>query len=208
MAKELTLQSGVVVKVHPVPSMVVLAIQEQNPEPGVPSWFNEPKGRTETNPSDPAYLRAVEAHKLHMIQKINDMYLAMGVEVIELADKQPLEADSWTEGLKYAGLTVPETGMGRKVAWLKWHVIDDADIGNVIQAIAVAGGLVSEEQVGQAAESFRSDQGGDQLAEVQAPTELRQWDTPVSDARDSSSIGMQGDSQVHVEDMGTMADFR
>lgn len=166
--RKLELKSGVVLDVRAVPSMVIAAVQTNNPEPKPPTWINEEKGnREESNPADPTYLKAVEEHKTALAMKINDAFLANGVKVVSLPeDKVPLDSDEWIEGLTFVGLDVPKTGIGRRVAWLRWHILDDSDFVDVISAIASAGGLVTEAQVEEAAKSFRPNENGLALVEV------------------------------------------
>lgn len=206
MTKILELKNGVKIRVRGVPGQIILAIHERYPEPEVPQWYNEAKQRSEPQPMDPAYIKAVKEHNSLLQQKDNDAYMANGVDVLDLPDgKYPLESDEWIEGLEYVGLEVPRTGIGRKVAWLKYHIVDDSDVGDLITAIAVAGGLVTEDAVEKAAESFRSAEISAADTEPQAPTNLRLWNNPDSDSRDSEPVRVQGDSQVHPENMGTVA---
>lgn len=167
--RELKLKSGVVLDIRAVPSMVIAAVQSNNPEPKPPVWRNEEKGRDESNPADPQYLKSVEEYKTALAMKINDAFLANGVRVLSLPEgKSTLESDEWIEGLDFVGLDVPREGIARRVAWLRWHVLDDADFVDVISAIASAGGLVTETQVEEAAKSFRPDENGHTPTEVPA----------------------------------------
>lgn len=159
---EYTTRSGSVLSIKAVPSMVIAAVQEIIPAPRVPTFRNEAKGRDEENPSDPEYIRAVDAHRTKLAMTTNDAFLANGVRVVSVGpSKSVLDSNDWVEGLTFVGLEVPDEGIGRRVAWLRWHILDDSDFLDVISAIAVAGGLATEEKVQQAISSFRDNKDGD-----------------------------------------------
>lgn len=161
MSKDVTLPSGVKVRLVAVPNMVVMAMTKAVKEPLVPVYHNEAKDRDEPNPLDPQYLRAVEDYKNELGQLTVKAYLANGVRVLELPDdKFALESEEWVEGLRFVGIDVPETGLGREVAWKQFHVLEDADLMDILSGIAIAGGAVTEAQVQQAAESFRNPEDG------------------------------------------------
>lgn len=162
-----TTRSGSKLELRAVPSLLLVAVMKQIPAPQVPTFLNEAKGRTEENPSDPEYLRAVADHQEQMGMRTNDAMLANGVKVLELGPEvQTLESNDWAERLTFSGLVVPESGVAREVAWLRWHVLDDTDSMEVLKHIASAGGLVAEDVVQDAVDSFRNNEDGDSNTEV------------------------------------------
>ena len=177
MAKEVVLTSGVKVRLVSVPSMLVLALTRQIKEPTVPMWHNDQKDRDEPNPLDPAYVQAVNDYKTEIGQKTTQAYLANGVKVLELPDdKYPEDSDEWVEGLEFVGIEVPKTGLGRRVAWLQYHVLGDMDLTDILSGIAIAGGVVTEEQVQAAAETFQHQTSGEADTTVQDTTVVRLGD--------------------------------
>jgi hypothetical protein len=165
---EVITRDGVKLKIRAVPSLVVLAIQKQCNEPAVPIFRNEEKQRDEENPNDPNYIRAVKDYNEKVGELTTQAYLANGIEVVEpLPDGiYSLDDDKWAEGLKLVGLDIPDEGIARKVAYLRWYLIPDEDVADIIGKIAVAGGVVSEEQIAKAAESFRDNTQRDTDTEV------------------------------------------
>lgn len=181
-----TTRNGTVLKLRHVPSLTVLAVQRGIKKPEVPRWFNEAKSREEENPNDPQYTKAVEDYNAHIGDAAIDTYLANGVSVLRLGDDCPLEESDWAEGLQLVGIEIPQSGVQRRVCWLKYHVIGDEDLGNLTAAIAIAGGVVTEEAVIAAAESFRNNGTG--LSDTGSNiTELPSRDThpSISDPRTS-----------------------
>lgn len=182
MSKDVTLPSGVVVRLSAVPSMTILAVTQQLPEPKVPIWHNPDKDRDEPNPIDPEYLEAVKNRQAQMGQITTQAYLANGVKVVSIPeDKHDLDDDTWVEGLEIVGIPVRRSGIGRYVDWLQYHILGDYDLGEVITGIAVAGGTISEDQVAQAVDSFRVDQNGAALTLVPPEPAIRQRDTADND---------------------------
>lgn len=188
MYKDVTLPSGVQVRVTSVPAMVVLQVSNMLPEPKVPMWYNEEKQRSEPHDLDPEYIAAVNKHKTDLGQLINQAYLANGiVKVLHLPeDKYELDSDEWIEGLEFVGIKINKTGLGRKVDWLQYHILGDADVPVVITEIAQIGGLVSEARVEAAADSFRPNQNGTTTAESQTEAIIRQRDQTDSDPTGAS----------------------
>lgn len=182
MSKDVTLPSGVKVRLTSVPSMIVLAVSQSLPTPKVPIWHNPDKDRDEPNPIDPDYIEAVKRHGEQLGQLTTAAYLANGVKVLEVPeDKYPLDSDEWIERLEILGIAPRVSGIGRYIDWLQWHVLGDTDITDIITGIAVLNGTISEAQVEQAAESFRPNQNGPALAIVPTQADVRLGDTPVSD---------------------------
>lgn len=178
-----TTRNGTVLKLRHVPSLTVLAVQRGIKKPQVPKWFNQAKEREEENPNDPMYLQALEDYSAATGDAAIDTYLANGISVIKLGDDCPLEDNEWAENLQLVGIEIPDSGAKRRVAWLKFHVVGDEDLGNLTAAIAIAGGVVTEEAVAQAAESFRNNSTGLPDTRSDNGQQSRDAYTPVSDTR-------------------------
>lgn len=173
-----TTRNGVQLRLRSVSPFLVLEAQKRIVKPTEPMWYNEAKSREEPNPLDPAYVRAVDDYNTKMAELVNDTYLANGVTLLpnqQLPENIPdIDSEDWAEGIKYSlGADVPSNGIGRRVLWLKYCVVTHVeDLGDLIAAISVASGLVSEEQVQQAVESFRDN--------AERSTDNRDQNTPES----------------------------
>lgn len=157
-----TTSTGVRLRIRPVPSLAVMAASRALPVPQIPTFHNEQKNRDEPNPVDPTYLQALEERKVREGEVTTDAYLANGLTVLEPLpdDVEPAQSEVWAEGIELLGVAVPANGFARRVAWLKYYVLSDDDLMEIMKLIAVAGGVVTEQQVTDAVDSFRSDTGG------------------------------------------------
>lgn len=157
-----TCSNGVQLRLRAVPSLAIVAIQRQLKEPPVPTFYNEEKQRDEENPNDPTYIRMKNEFAMASADATTTAYLANGITVLDPLpeDISPMDSDDWAEGFVLSGLDIPASGIGRRVAWLKYHVIPDEDLGDLIGAIAIAGGLVTEQAVQDVAATFRDNDTG------------------------------------------------
>lgn len=158
-----TCRNGVVLQIRSVPAMVLREVMNQIKEPRVPTFVNEEKGgRIEENPLDPEYLEAVEAYKNAQVDISNRLYLAYTKPSPGALpnDVEPPDSPVWEEDLKFVGIDVHESGRERYVDWLKFYVLTDVDFRDLMTAMYVAGGLVTEEVVKAAIESFPVNQNG------------------------------------------------
>lgn len=159
---------GVRLKLRHVPSMVIVAAQKQLKQPVIPRWHNTDKDRDEDNPNDPGYLRELAEYNSKVGDITTDAYLVNGVTVLEpLPDSvYSIDSSEWAEGLEFIGIEVPKTGVARRLAWLKYYIVGDEDLADLIKSIAIAGGVVTEEQVQEALDSFRNNQTGSTNNEI------------------------------------------
>lgn len=169
-----TCANGVHLRLRAVPSLAIVAIQKQLKEPPVPTFFNEEKQRDEENPNDPNYITALNQYRSDSADATTTAYLANGVTVIEpLPEGIPaLDDEEWAEGYRLSGLDIPDKGIGRRVAWLKYVIVGDEDLGDLIGQIALAGGLVTEEAVQDVAATFRNNSTGDTDISDKTDTEV------------------------------------
>jgi hypothetical protein len=90
-----TLSTGVRVRFNAVNPATMAEVVARVPEPTVPMWHNEKKGRDEPNPNDPSYLRAVErADEARGVAMMD----AMALFGFELVDGIP--DDNWLKELR------------------------------------------------------------------------------------------------------------
>jgi len=211
VSQEMTLKNGTKLVIRGVPALLILAVSEKYPVPEVPMWRNEEKQRDEPNPLDPEYTKAVAAHKKLIEDKTIDCFLANGVTVTEIGpDCLPVDSDEWLENVEYTlDIELPHKGTGRRVAWLRHHLLDDAgELGDIITAITVATGLVSEEAVQQAAKTFRDNQDGAADTGLQTTSDSGLGDQTGDPSRASEPVRVQGDSQIQSDPLVDLADFR
>ena len=157
-----TTSKGVTLKIRPVPSHVTRAVLQTIKEPRIPTWHNEEKSRDEQNPIDPDYLEALDAYKNAQVDLTNRAYLLYTSVINDLPeDIDPYDSEAWSTELELVGVQgIHESGRERYVDWLKFYLLTDADFRDLMTAIYVAGGLVSEEDVKAAVESFPDNKNG------------------------------------------------
>ena len=164
-----TTRSGIVLKIRPVPSHVTREVLRQLKEPKVPVFHNDAKERDEENPRDPTYLAAVDEFKNKQVDLSNRTYL-LYTEVLGLLPEgidSPTDS-TWSDELKFIGVEVHDSGRERYVDWLKFYALTDADFKDLMTAMYVAGGLVSEEDIAAAITSFPDNKNG--TANTDVPT--------------------------------------
>lgn|SRR3990167_5855566 len=89
-----TLSTGVRVCLRPVAATLLEDVTARVPEPSVPVWHNEEKGRDEPNPADPDYQRALTAAARSRGLAAIDALILFGVELV---DPVP---DGWEKRLR------------------------------------------------------------------------------------------------------------
>lgn len=187
-----TTRNGVQLRLRAVSPFLVLEAQKRIVKPTEPMWYNEAKSREEPNPLDPNYVKSIDDYNTRMAEVVNDVFLANGVTLLTSGQDLPLgipniDDSEWVEGIEYTlNIKVPDSGTaGRRVLWLKYCVVTHVeDLGDLIAAISVASGLVSEDQVQQAVESFRDNQERSTNNGDTNTTEGQHTDIPISNTRD------------------------
>lgn len=153
------LSTGVKLKVRPINPMVLDAALRQNmpPVPKVPRVFIENKGREEENPDDPAYRAAVDEYEAERGRIVQDVAMGLGTEVITVPDgMESVDGTRWAEDLWDVGVLVPDSGLKRYIAWVKfWACRTAQDTVDVISAVMQSVGT-PEAKVAEAADSFRN----------------------------------------------------
>lgn len=95
---EVTLSTGVRVRLRPVPVWLVQETQNHVQDPDVPTWHNPDKDRDEPNPNDPAYLATLKEAQVKRAEAGTDILVLYGIELI---DGVPPDAD-WIPRLRFA----------------------------------------------------------------------------------------------------------
>lgn len=148
--------SGVSFKMKRVSAFAIKDALAKIKDPSVPRFFNEGKGRDEDNPNDPDYVAAVqEADYQRSMMGIN-VAMGLGTAVIDYGDyEERPETDEWIEKLELIGIEVPKSGVARYMAWVRYSgVLSESELADMTTQIAKLSGLVKEEDVAIAAESF------------------------------------------------------
>lgn len=162
--RTIELSSGVVLNIKAVPPMVLSKVYSKFPsEPKPPRVFMEDLGREEENPNDPDYIASMERYQLNLADSVTDAIIVLGTTLNFCpADiPHPYEAYAeWAEPLKMVGMDIPEfKEKDPQVfkAWVKYvAALETADIEGLIESVSRQSG-VSEKDVAQAADQFRSD---------------------------------------------------
>lgn len=202
-----TATNGTRLKLKRVPHMIVLDAAKHLPVPKVPRVFDQDKQRELENPADPDYQRALADYGRQTGELTVNLYLVMGTKVIEVGPEvSPLESDEWVEELciVYPQADVPVGGPRRRLAWLKYHVLDDVDISEIVQRISVMNGAVREEAVAQARDSFRGEEARDPSGGIHPSGETGRGDQYDPNGRDGSGTGSEGSGGVRALPVGSV----
>lgn len=154
---EFRLTNGIVLKMKPVPPLLLSAIQSEFKPPKPPMVMNTDKGREEENPNDPTYLREMEEFVARQDAATNDLVLAIGTEVISVPEGYYLpEQDNWIAKIEFANrLTGVELIIDRDdpvkryLQWLRFYAIETTTDGAMaagipMQLIGIREGEVEE----------------------------------------------------------------
>lgn len=158
--RRITLASGITFELRPVAGLLIRQAVANIPKPKPPMHIDEARGGRETpNFDHPEYLAAVDIYNAATENAAMDVMLLRGTKLIEpLPDGiEGPQGNDWIEELDFLGVAVPDTRLGRYLAWLKYAVFSDPDeLIRATRSIARMSGL-SEEDVIEAMDSFRSD---------------------------------------------------
>lgn len=153
------LSNGIVLKLRRVAPLVVREATVRVEKPRPPTVYREDKQREEENPADPDYLEAMEAYDEKTSKAAIDAILLLGTEPVEIPEgvSKPEDSD-WVEVLDYLGITLNlEDPRTRYLAWLRFYAMASADdIEKAIGGPMLLSG-VSESEVRESLDSFRSD---------------------------------------------------
>lgn len=155
-----TFSSGVKVETKPIPTGIAMAFQKMwsAKRPHVPRVWIDELNDYEENPDNEQYQLDMDAWKndFHVAQFQLSATLGVG-NIINIPKGIPApEDDSWLETYKMLGLAVPRTPAERKLAWINTHAIVTAGDMLALQLAVVKQTEVSEEEVTQQVEKFRS----------------------------------------------------
>lgn len=159
----LTLSNGIQLKMRSIPPLLYNTAANSIKAPEVPKVYIKDDERFEDNPNDPDYLQAVTAYTLaQRLVMLNLMFLR-GTEIVSIPDGLPRpEDDEWIENLeadaKIIGfaLEIPRANSReRYLSWMRLFALANAE--DLAKAeVAVMRASLTEEEVAEAAETFRS----------------------------------------------------
>ena len=164
-----TMSTGVVFSVRPVPRQFLYEIVSQFEPPKVPMYFNKNKGVEEPNPADPDYIEAAERYLLEVNAAQTDAAFLRGTAVIEKPDDIPGPDDQdWIDEMKILGYPMVESPRARYLAWIKGMAAPkNSDISDLLGELGRLTG-VSEEDVDDAVERFRRLASRDEDSQTEA----------------------------------------
>lgn len=169
---QITLSNGVVLKVKPMPPMLLNSVANSIPEPEVPKVYLEDKGREEPNPNHPAYLRAVSDRAAAISLAMMNLILYACTEVISIPEGvMKVTDDGWLRLAKMAGINFdPDDEVERYIAWLRCYAVQTVGDLNLTQTVPLRLAGITEAEVEEAMESFRGGEGRD--ADSGLPVEI------------------------------------
>ena len=150
-----TLKSGVVLKIIPIPEGIIPEVMGREKGPEVPMVWIPEKGRAEENPSDPIYLRAVNIHEARLASVISDVIVLFGTEFGECPEGlEGPDGPVWREKARLLGTLKGESQEALYLGWVK-HVAarTEEDFAAIMGAVGAVSG-VSEAEVQKATARF------------------------------------------------------
>ena len=157
----IALSNGIVLRVKPVSPLLLRRATIHVADPKVPVVMIEEKGREEENPNDPDYLTAVADARTARGFAAMNVVLATGLAVESIPDGIPRPADdSWLEMLEAAEIEADvATSAKRFRLWCEVVALITPEDFEQVSLVALRLMGLTEEEVSQAVESFRSPEG-------------------------------------------------
>jgi len=153
---EVTLASGIRLRIKRVPATLLMQVVSRFPRPEPPKVENKDKGVVEPNEADPNYRLELTRWESEIGQASIDAILTVGCDVIHVPEGlYGPDSEEWAEIQETLQLDVPKGPIARKMAWLRLYALaDSGDYEKVLNATTTLMG-VSESEVAAAALSFR-----------------------------------------------------
>lgn len=159
--KEVVLSNGIVLSVKAMPPMLLNSVANSIPEPVVPKVYIEEKDREEENPNHPSYIKALEDRQTKIGMATNNLILYACTKIKELPEGIPgPDDDTWIPLARMSGLDIDNSDpVQRYVTWLKCVAIENVDDMTKAMQVPIMLAGVSEEEVADVMDSFRSGEG-------------------------------------------------
>lgn len=153
---EITLSSGLRLRLKTVPKHFIYGVTKDIPPPQVPLVNVDGKKLPIENPDDPDYKEAVENWIVVTANAATDVALLRGTEIIDLPDGMiGPDSTAWIEELEVLGLSMRDNSRARYLYWIKAVGIpEEADLSALMEALGRLTG-VTEDDVTDAVERFR-----------------------------------------------------
>lgn len=153
---EITLSSGLRLRLKEVPKHFIYGVTKDIPAPQVPLINIDGKKRPIENPDDPDYQEAVEKWIVVTANAATDVALLRGTEVLELPEGMiGPESTAWIEEMEVLGMPMRDNSRARYLNWLKAiGVPKEEDLAALMEALGRLTG-VNEDDVADAVERFR-----------------------------------------------------
>ena len=153
---KITLSTGVVLNLRPVPKQFIYEATRAFERPRVPVVLNKDKGREEENPADPDYQEAIQRHIIETANAATDVALLRGTEIAEKPETVPGPDDTiWIQEMEVLRMPMSDNPRARYLAWVKAVAAPtDHDILMLLGEVGRLTG-VSEADVDDAVERFR-----------------------------------------------------
>ncbi len=161
---EFELSNGIVLKMKPVPPILLQAVTSEFNPPPVPKVHIEEDDRWEENYSDPNYLDELNRLAEAQGKALQDLVAAVGSEVLSVPDGyfRP-EEDGWIDQVKFAAeLTGTKLEMDlenstkRYLYWLRFYALETGADAALAQNLPYQLSGIREGEVEEVIESFRS----------------------------------------------------
>jgi len=152
-----TLSTGVQARFVSVAASLIDKVTSRIVDPDIPRQFIEKKGREEENPFDPDYIKTIRENEVKRNKVALDTLILFGVDLVDGVPEDSL----WMPKLKYleklGHIDLSEYDLEdeyeREFVYKQFIAVGSDDIVEVLRRSGI-----SEEDIAQAAKSFRSDE--------------------------------------------------
>lgn len=161
----LTLSNGIVLALKLVAPLLISDAARRLPKPPVPMVYSEEKGREEENPTHPDYLADLVMWRGARDEAGLSVALIMGSSVASVpAGIHPPDSDEWIDEIEasYAAIDMEppkidrDRPSSRYLSWLRLYALPTEEDIVRISKILTSSVAVSEEDVREAVDAFRS----------------------------------------------------
>ena len=141
---QITLSSGVVLRVKQAPPLTLIKVMAAFPRPKPPVYLNATMGREVENPDDPDYLERLQAHKTESSSALLNALILLGTELVSTPKKfSKPDENSWLE--EYAELGIPSKPESKSWRYLNWvmfkAVANEKDLEVIQKAVGRRSGV-------------------------------------------------------------------
>lgn len=158
------LSNGIVLTLKPLPPFLLQAVMNEFKEPPVPTVYMEDKGRQEPNPNDPVYLAECVDVARRQNNAVNDLLMSAGTYIKSIPEGYfPPDSDEWIDQVEAVVNIVnqkleinTDNKTKRYLCWLKFYALENSTDAAALNTIATSLAGISEKEVEEVIESFRS----------------------------------------------------